>query len=225
MPETMVGEFARRTGMNIAYELIKLLLVWGWPFILAALAIVAGYFQNVPWFYVVIGTAVTFAAAATGALRFSEMLARITAANKLYFGGFVPAMDPIKDKKTGLIKSLDKIQLCLVLQNNAHFPISFVVEEYTTSFEGMINSKSKRDADGAIIPPGTPMWFRDCTIDLKNMPLDKANFEGHAKFKLRYGHAGREHHRIERDCTLMIVIDPKSGAAQIHAADVVKQPR
>jgi hypothetical protein len=213
---------ARRTGVNLGAHLAMQAILWSMPFLLSALAVVVGYLQAVPWLYVIVAATFVFATVATGALRLSEFWARITALNKLGFQ-ILPAADLVRDKKTGKIKSIEHVQICIVLQNNAHFPISYIIEELSTSFEGMVNPRPYRDTNGADIAPSTQGWYRDAMIDVKNMPVTKHIFEGHIKFKLRYGLPGNEKHPMARNLNLTFVFDDKAGGfTQASMADVIE---
>lgn len=216
-------EVLRQAGIKLVVEGLKWGLLWSLPFVLAGLAVVAGYAQSVPWLYTIAVATFVFAAAATGALRISEWRWRITSRNKLIFQQVVPAADFIKDKRTGKTRWIDKIQLCLVFQNSAHFPISYIVDDLSTSFESLVNPKPDRKIKGAIIQAGTSGWYRDSRIELRKMPIDKMIFEGTAKFKIRYGFPGNEKHIIERNLTVTLVFDDKSGGFnQITIGDVIE---
>jgi hypothetical protein len=191
--------------------------------VLAAVTVLAGYLQSIQWMYIIVAAAFVFAAMATGALRLSEYRARISAQNKFFFKGVVPAADFVRDKKTGKIKFIEKMQICMILYNGAHFPISYIIDDIGTSFEGMMNSKPERNARGADIAPGQDGWYRDAPIDAKQLQVTKAIFEGHLKFKLRYGYPGNEKHTMERNLQLTFVFDDKSGGFnQVSIGDVVE---
>jgi hypothetical protein len=220
--EPTFKQMARRTGINLGAHMAMQAILWSLPFLLSALTVVVGYLQVVPWLYVIVAAAFVFAAVATGALRISEFWARITAQNKLMCQ-ILPAANFIRDKKTGKIKSIEKVQICIVLQNNDHFPISYIVDELATSFEGMVNSRPQRDVSGADIAPSSQGWYRDAMIDVKQMPITKQIYEGHIKFKLRYGLPGNEKHPMERNLNLTFVFDDKAGGfSQVSTADVIE---
>jgi hypothetical protein len=118
---------------------------------------------------------------------------------------------------------LNKVQICIILQNNAHFPISYIVDELSTSFEGMVNPRPYRNTPGADIATFSQGWYRDTPIDVKQMPITKHIFEGHIKFKLRYGLPGSEKHPMERNLNLTFVFDDKAGGfSQVSMSDVIE---
>jgi hypothetical protein len=221
--EPTFKQMAKRTGVNLGAHAAMQLILWSLPFLLSAMTVLAGYLQSVPWMYVIVAATFVFACAAAGALRLSEFRARITAQNKLGLPQILPAANFIRDKKTGKIKSIEKVQICMVLQNNAHFPMSYLVDELSTSFEGIVNARPNRDTRGADIPPLSQGWYRDTPIDVKQMAITKQIFEGHIKFKLRYGLPGNERHLMERDLNLTFIFDDKAGGfSQVTMADVIE---
>ena len=214
---------AKRTGVNLAAHVAMQAILWSLPFLLSAMTVMAGYLQAVPWMYVIVAATFVFASAAAGALRLSELWARMTAQNKLILQQIMPAADFIRDKKTGKIKNIEKVQMCIVLQNTAHFPISYIIDEISTSFEGMVNPRPMRNIFGADIPPFSVGWYRDVIIDAKQMPITKNIFEGHIKFKLRYGLPGNEKHPMERNLNLTLTFDDKAGGfSQVALSDVIE---
>src|SRR5437868_7333425 len=221
--EPTFKQMAKRTGVNLGAYAAMHLILWLLPFLLSAVTVMAGYFQSVPWMYVMVAATIVFAAASAGALRLSEFWARITAQNKLGLWQILPAANFIRDKKTGKIKSIEKVQICIILQNNAHFPISYIVDELSTSFEGMMNARPIRDTLGADIPPTSQAWYRDAPIDAKQMADTKQIFEVHIKSKLRYGLPGNEKHPMERNLNLTFVFDDKAGGfSQVSTSDVIE---
>jgi hypothetical protein len=221
--EPTLRQMAKRTGINLAAHVLMQLILWSLPFLLSALTIVAGYLQSVPWMYIIVAVTFVFASAAAGALRLSELWARMTAQNKLALQQILPAADFIRDKKTGKIKNIEKVQICIVLQNNAHFPISYIVDKLATSFEGMMNVRPNRETLGADIPPFWSDGIRDAPIDAKQTLITKNIFEGHIKFTLRYGLPGNEKHPMERNLNLTFAFDDKAGGfSQVSLADVIE---
>ncbi len=128
--------------------------------------------------------------------------------------------DFIKDK-AGKLVAIKKVQIGYQLQNLAHFPISFVIDEIHTSFEGRINPKPDRPFRGTEVPPGLTNVYRDAPIDMGGMALSKESFEGNLKFKIRYGFLGNEKYEIERNISLMYVFDKKTGNVTISFWDAI----
>jgi hypothetical protein len=222
-PEPTFRQISKRTGINLAAHAAMQVILWSLPFLLSAMTLLAGYLQSVPWMYVIVAATFVFVSAATGALRLSEFWARITAQNKLLFQQIMVAANFIRDKKTGKIKNIEKVQICILLQNTANFPISYIVDELSTSFEGMVNARPQRDTPGSDIAPATVGWYRDALIDTKQMQITKSIFEGHVKFKLRYGLPGNEKHPMERNLNLTITFDDKAGGfSQVSWSDVIE---
>jgi hypothetical protein len=72
-------------------------------------------------------------------------------------------------------------------------------------------------------PPFSAAWYRDAIIDAKQTLVTKNIFEGHIKFKLRYGLPGNERHPMERNLNLTFVFDDKAGGfSQVAMADVIE---
>ncbi len=205
-----VKSVAKRVGINLVAQAITWGLISTAPFLLAVLAAVAGYLQPLPWAYIIAIATFVFAMSANGLLRLSELRQRATARNKLSFQGGAVAANITRDKR-GNAKTIDQVQIGVLLQNNAHFPIAYHVDEIETSFESIVNTKPDRTFRGTVIPANTAAIFRDASIETKKLPMDKTLYDGHIKIKVRYGLPGWERHYIEQNTNINFGIDPKTG--------------
>jgi hypothetical protein len=164
-----------------------------------------GYFQNVPVFWIMMGLPVAGAAIFTWIIRFSEWIEKNTAAGKLSFQGILLGIDFTR-APDGTPTGIQNAQVRLHLTTSSNFPISFVVENLHTSFEGKFPVHMPRDSGGIIIP-GETKSYNDNLIDMKNAPLPPRVI-GTADFKIKYGHPGREKYPINRKIQFQAVYEP-----------------
>jgi hypothetical protein len=209
-PYDPVTSVAKRVGINLAAQAITWGIISTLPFLLALLTAVAGYLQPLPWVYVIVAATVVFAMTANGLLRLSELRARGTAQNKMSFQGIAVGASISRDRN-GRPKTLDTVQIGIILQNSAHFPMAYHVDSIETSFESIVNTNPDRTFRGTIIPANSTAIFRDASIDVKKLALDKTLYDGHIKVKVRYGLPGWEKHYVEQNSNVNFAIDPKTG--------------
>jgi len=171
---------------------------------------IAGYFEQVPIFWMMMALPLAAAAIITLALRLSEWRVRISAAGKLIFHGVQLGGDYVKAGK-GRITGIAGVQVRLLLQSTATFPISFIVEEFQSSFEGRYPPNKPRADRGGVAAVNEIKAYTDHVIPLGNMPIQN-QVTGTAKFKIRYGHPGREKYVIAQDLQYHAGFDEKEGA-------------
>ena len=200
---------------------IEGLKVWAWPPVLAALTIVAGYAEKVPWVVILPAAGLVFASVATGLLRFDELLQRRTTAHKLLFAGANVAFDIAKDangRPTGIVTA----QPVILLQNNASFPLHGILDEMDASVDSLVNQNPPPDIKSLEITPHSLMVYRDHPIDMKSRDA-KERIDGRIKLKLRYGRKGSERQSIEKHMNISCVLDKTIGEYLQQVATDVPQ--
>jgi hypothetical protein len=134
-------------------EGVKWIVTWLSPWAITVATIVAGYAQSVsvPWVATISAGAFVFAASTTGMLRYDEWWQRRTPRDKLSVQALLAAWEYARDTETGRATHILRTQMSIILQNAAHFPISYTVEEITSSAEGRINSKPQYQTKGGAL--------------------------------------------------------------------------
>jgi hypothetical protein len=161
---------------------------------------VAGYLQHIPVFWIMMGLPIAGAAIFTWILKFSEWRDKVSASGKLLWQSHF-AGDYIKDTQ-GKATAIENAQVGLAFQITGTFPISIVVDEMHTSFDGEYPLSKPRDTDRTLVNPGNVQMYVDNRIPMNKAPL-KELAEATLRFKIRYGHPGREKY-------------PVSGKLKIH---------
>ncbi len=87
-----------------------------------------------------------------------------------------------KKDKGGRIIGIEAARYALLLVNRAGFPISYIVDELTTSIEGRIAKNKKWENNGGTIRPLDTVAFRDAAIQMDGHELK--DLEGNLKYKL-----------------------------------------
>ena len=209
------SSFAKTLTKEGAYVLtiegLKAIAVWAWPWVITAVTLAAGHFEHFPWVLTIPAATFVFAATMTGLLRYDEWRYRRTARDKLNFGSIGMGADYTRDSESGRPIALTKAQAIIVLQSTANFPISYVVDEISASFDGMVNPRPTYANKGGIIGAMGSGWYRDDIIDMKQSPL-KENIKGVIKFIIRYGRPGAEKYLIIKSLNLSCRLDSLSGA-------------
>jgi len=116
---------------------------------------------------------------------------------KLLFVGVMLGGDYDPDP-AGRPPNIRGLQVSIMLRSTASFPISFIVDEYSTSFDGMYPPNKPRDSDRGVVTQHDMQMFRDHTIQFPPEPV-RPQAEGTARFKIRYGTPGREKYMLTED--------------------------
>ncbi len=198
-------EIARGALIYVIARVIGMIIVKLLPVELAVLVAVVSYLERLPWTLILLCAGAMFAFVSTGVLRFWEWLERRDPASKLVFANASIGLGLGRDATTGKVKSIEAINLGLHLRNHASFPISYVVDEISSSFEGRVQPKPVFDNMGGIVEMNGATEFSDASIDLGGLPIKRV-MEGTLKFKLRYGREGSEKHRIDRNLKVYLSV-------------------
>ena len=174
---------------------------------------VFGYLENVPVFWIMMGLPLAAASIFTLALRAAEWRTRMSAAGKLEIKAVNLGGDYIKNKN-GKVVSIENAQVRLILQSSAPFPISFIVDEIQTSFEGKYPPNKQRLNNGGVALVNELKGYSDHLIEM-NEPI-KQKVEGTIKYKIRYGHKGREKYPLEANLKFGATFDEKAGGYVVY---------
>jgi len=156
--------------------------------------------------YVLVGSLVAVAATSVTLLRIDEYKDRRRVEGKLIFKG--PHVGFGKDADGSKI---NVVQLGIQLQNNANFPISYIVRNIRTSVDSTIPSSGQMLNWSGEISSGEINLFRDRPINLRE-PVCEA--PGELEFELFYGLKGREKFPIAKKLNISLRYDPQKGVLQ-----------
>lgn len=184
-------------------EFFKAVLV---PAVSTVVAVMLAAIDSWPSTAMYLAAIFTFAATATGLLRFDEWRQRRRVEDKLIFSGPYVGINKSEDGK-----SISAAQIGALLQNTATFPISYKVTRIRTSADNTIPSSGTLNTYDAVVQAGTVSIFRDLPIDCK---VPKAAMEGTLEIELLYGRPGREKYPILQNITLSLRYDPMTGVFQ-----------
>ena len=201
-------------GSNVAFKTLAWVLSGGLPVTAGAATLLTGYFEQVPWVYIIPATALSAAMTATALLRFSEWLARTSVAEKLVVLNAGLAFDAVSDA-TGALTGISFVQHGFTLINKAGVKISYIIEDLSWSVDGKVTNEPIVIKEGEV-PTSSGLEYRPPRIDFGGA-APKDRYEGRLKFKIRYGRPGREHYELKRHLNLNAILDPitKSYSTQL----------
>ena len=172
---------------------------------LAMMAYLDGFSRTHIYFAAVATFAVSafgFASVAVGLLRITEWIDKNRVEGKLLFIGPIVSRDIDEENR---IKAL---QLGVQLQNSAHFPMSYIVEEIRTSADSTLPRRGTINSWSGVIQPHMHEDFKDKPIDLAN---HKVSCDCKLEIKIRYGRADHEASELTRNLDVHIHHDPNKG--------------
>jgi hypothetical protein len=185
---------AKEGFSTLVIEVVKWAFTWLSAPGAAFMTLLAGYLQSVPWVATIPFSALSFAALATGMLRYDEWRQRNNAEYKIHFHSAAAIFEYSRSDK-GEIIAISKAQVLINFINTASFPIYYKVDEIATSVDGRVNPHPDRPLNGLFQQSGT-MQYRDSPIEMNNA-VAKPMIEAIAKIKLRYGLSGKEKYPID----------------------------
>ncbi|MGI8526059.1 MAG: hypothetical protein ACR2K5_07730 [Pseudolabrys sp.] len=135
----------------------------------------------------------------------------MSAADKLKFMGIVLSGNYTKNSK-GKVINMTAAQVRLLVQSSGNFPISFVVEEFQSSFENKFPPNKPRTDNGGVALAHELKTYTDHLIEFPAEPIKRpGTVTGTAKFKIRYGHKGREKYNMDRNVHFEAGFDETAG--------------
>ena len=198
------------SGVTTAWGLLpSTVATYVTTFAWVAVMTAAGYLEQVPVFWIMMGLPLAAAAIFTLVLRASEWKMKTSPEGKFLFHGLMLGADYTKNAK-GKIQSITAAQVRLLLQSTASFPISFVVDELLTSFEDEFPPNKPKADNGAVAKAHELKSYVDNLIELKNTSL-RETVKGTTKFKLRYGRVGREKFHLQHNLIFEAKFEEQMG--------------
>jgi hypothetical protein len=171
---------------------------------------IAGYAQGVPIMWIMMAIPLAAAGFVTLAIRTAEWREKTNPEDKLKFLGIQLAGDYRKDGK-GKIVALNRMQVRLLFHNAASFPINFIVDEYSSSFDGRVPPAAPWDNKSGLMTPGEIKFFADHPVEMGSLPIKDGQIEGVAKFVVKYGPLGREQSVIDKHIRFQAIFNKDAG--------------
>jgi hypothetical protein len=212
---------------NALFEGLKYICGAGLAALGATVTLILGkFYPEVPLPYLFAAASLVFAAIGlgfaaiwVGLLRFDELRAKRTSANKLTLSAPAVIFDYIRDSAGG-ITEVEYAQIVMFLGNIATFNISYVIDEISSSLDGRVNQDAKPILKG-VVPPLNIHQYRPDRIDMRGSLL-KPRIEAKLKFKMRYGRIGHEKYPLDKISLITCVFDKNTGYANQISQDVTQ---
>jgi hypothetical protein len=106
----------------------------------------------------------------------------------------------------GVNRTLDKVQVGIEVTNNAHFPISVILESADTEIETEKPPRSHFPKPSAICPAGTSIRIMDDAITMDEFPCQRLT--GKMDMLVKYGNPGNEIFEMHVKGSLDISLEP-----------------
>lgn len=203
-------EYSGRAVIATSISALLWIVTWLAGPLAALITLLArGYAPEVPWVYAIAAAALSFACVVVGTTHLFAWVSSRSARDKLLFLHISLGANYTRDTVTGLPSALEVVQFAVNLRNVAPFPMSYIVEEITSSAEEKVNPSPMHHSKGGIIGAASDGLFRDAAINMERRPLSSA-LQGRVRFRIRYGHPGAEKYTISRN--VEVVASLVSGA-------------
>ena len=163
--------------------------IFVWPILPSVGAAVMGWLQDLPWFYILVGSGLFFASTSVGLLRFSEWRHRTRAADKLTFDSVRVGRQ--REDEQGWATAL---RFGVNVSNSAMFPVQFRVAEMNTQFRERFPPKKDYEKADFVVSANGRAWFDDFNIEIPRQ--GKGVFEGKLQCHLLYGRPGKLRHSL-----------------------------
>lgn len=184
-----------------------LLTNWVLPFAFPVGAIVIGYAQNMPWFWIYVGAVLAAAGGMSSLIRYSDWRIRNNIADNL---AFTSGRLAFECSDTGV---LERIRFGVVFTNQSVFALSFRVEEMSTSLGSFYSPNKPRDDLVIDAPPGGIGWVDDFDISVP-VKISPGWHEGHVLCKVSFGRLGALIHTLEIKQKVSVLFDHNGTVVQ-----------
>lgn len=195
-------------------EIVRTILV---PVVMTMATGTAGALGGVPLMWVIMASCVAFGSVSAGFLAVNAYKERTTPENKLRFNGcvfnFELAQTPqpnrkqrratasatrrdAQDELQPQVREITIAQLGVELWSSATFPLSVILEDAESEFEGETPPRTKYPKERSPVLPGVPFRVCDTRMTLDNA-VECGRLEGKCRFKIKYGHIGKEIYTME----------------------------
>lgn len=198
----------------IQSELIRTVVI---PTVMTLATGTAGVLGGIPIMWIIMASCVVFASVSAGFLTTAAYRDRKTAENKLRFNGTIFNFDLVpvslpnrkqrratssavrreaRDELQPIVRELASVQLGAEFWNTAMFPISVILEDAESEFEGETPPRTKFPKEPSPVLPGVPIRICDTKIDL-NDSVECGKLEGKLRLRIKYGKPGEERYTME----------------------------
>ena len=177
-----------------------------------AVMAVAGYVQQIPIFWIMMGLPLAGAAIFTFTLRVSEWRERQRVENKLQY-----CRPRVMQKKKPGTDDLEGFSIGFELVNKATFPVEFELKSLNTRIGDVYPPNKPYAKRNIVMPPGSTGWFDDWIIKVDSTP-SREPLEGKIDFTITFGRPGALKHTLARQATVHIGFTPdgKFAGANWH---------
>jgi hypothetical protein len=205
------------SGIDTVGRFQVLQTAWGWigpfagPTVLAIAAAVSGYFQHTPVMWIIMATSMTFVCV-LGAIMIAYLFQIISSpADKLRFVSAIVPCDVNKNqadlsgraaRATNLVRTIDKMQVGILVQNVGRFPISIILFEAETELDGITPPRVRYPKLPADCHPSSTHMLTDEIIDMKSRKC--ADMQGRLDMKVKYGNRGNEKYELHIKGTVFV---------------------
>ena len=207
-----------------------------WPFVVAGITMFSGIFGGLPWMWILMATAVAFAAIVHGLLRGSEYIERKNPGGKLRFTQVAYGCDlvPIPQQNRQQRRAgqqpqfpqrfIDRVQLGIEVHNDASFPLSVIFAEAESEFEDVRPPRTNYPKAAITIPPKVTMRFMDERMAMNNFPY-QPELAGKVSVKLLYGLPGKETFELSHESTIEMRMHPSGMITHVMGGPVAEGTR
>jgi hypothetical protein len=194
-----------------------------WPWLLAMLTGLTGYFGGQPWMWVLMASALAFMGTIVGIFYAGIYRDRNSPVNKVLYMGTQVNYDltplPRKSRRaqaTGAApaRTIDKIQIGVALHNSARFPIEVTLHTAETEMEGERPPRTMFPKQPSIVLPSNTVFIMDDPIDMDGHPCEK--LEGHMALTVKYGIPGKEKHELQFNGRVEALMRPEGFIPQVY---------
>jgi hypothetical protein len=163
----------------------------------------AGWAGGVPLMWIALAAVLVFAGTINALYYLMSYSRVITPENKLrYVNTIVPIdLSAVSNSRRAaqaqLVnhqRGISRIQVGVILQNMAHFPISAYIEHAETEMDGQTPPRASYPKPPITIVPGNNVFMLDHPIEMNNRKCD--HLEGRIDMTICYGKQGKERYKL-----------------------------
>jgi hypothetical protein len=190
------------------YQVVQWLLAAAKPLVLptgfSVVTAYAGWADGVPLMWIILASVLAFAGTINGLYYIKGYGRIITPENKLRYINTIAPIDlsPISNGRRAaqaqLVhheRGISKIQIGVMLQNMAHFPISAFIQNAETEMDGKTPPRTHYPKAPITIVPGNNVFMLDHPIEMGGRKCD--HIEGRIDMTICYGAKNKEHYKLE----------------------------
>ena len=115
----------------------------------------------------------------------------------------------------GIKRTIEDMQLAVVLRNTATFPISCILQSANTEIATFKPPRSIFPKNASTLSPGATFSIPDEKIDMDNIPAGR--LAGKLDMHIKYGLLGKETYELHLVCDVDIVMEDYGLVTQVAA--------